>query len=478
MPNFLYTARDQRGIIQAGRLDVLSEDEVVAQLQHRGLLVISVSHKEIETVVQGKVPRRAKKSRRMHGRVAIEDQLLFCQQLATLVEAGVPLLKGFQVVCLQVESRKLLLALEEVQRDIEAGLTFRNALAKHPAVFSSMWLNMVETGEASGHLAQSLYQVARHYESAEHLQNEAKTALTYPAFLSLAVVGVITFFVYWLVPKFTTMFTSMGIELPPLTRFVIGVSHFAQRYVVWIVLSVVGFFTLLRAYLRTHSGQWVRDRLLLSLPGFQTFSSCLNLAEFTRGLSTLLESGVPLLSTLIILAVAGFFTLLRAYLRTNPGQWVRDRLLLSLPGFQTFFSYLNLAEFTRGLSTLLESGVPLLSALTILEKSVTNKVFGQSIQQVREAVQEGQSMAEPMDRETVFPPMAVQMIQVGEEVGELSKMTDRIARYYEARVETFIARMTRLFEPIAIVVMGLIVLVIVLAIFMPIFKMATGIRST
>ena len=409
MPSFVYTARDQQGAVQTGNLDGMTEDEVIATLQHRGLLVTSISQKDLTAGPKATAVRKAKSLRRMHTRVTTDDQVLLCQQLSTLVEAGVPLLKSLEVVSAQVESRLLLLACEEIRRDVAAGHTFRDALAKHPAIFSSLWLNLVETGEASGHLAESLKQLAHHFELAQHLQNEAKTALTYPLFLCVAAVAVLAVFVYWLIPKFATMFQSMeGMELPLLTRLVIGASDAARKYVVVIIGGAVGF-----SYL------------------------------------------------------------MRRYLSTSAGQWTRDRVLLHLPLFKTLFSYLQLAEFSRGLATLLESGVPLLTGLEILENSSTNKVYGRAIGTIKEFVKEGKTMAEPMDETGLFPPMTVQMVQVGEEVGELGKMVDRIARYYEERVETFICRMTRLFEPIAIVFMGGLVLIIVLSIFLPIFKMTT-----
>ena len=411
MPTFAYTARDRQGVVQSGRLDAMSEDDVVSMLQRRGLIVTSVLLNGALGAQPAAPIRRTSAPRRMHARVTVDDQVLLCQQLSTLVEAGVPLLKSLEVVSAQVESRLLFLALEEVRRDVAGGTSFRNGLAKHPAIFTRLWLNLVETGEASGHLAQSLKQLARHFEQAQHLRNEARTAMTYPIFLMGAAVLVIAVFVYWLIPKFTIIFESMeGLELPLLTRMVIGLSDAARHY--WVV---------------------------------------------------------------VILGAAGIFYALRYYLRTTMGQWMRDRLLLQIPLFKTLTNYLQLAEFSRGLSTLLESGVPLLSGLEILEHSATNKVYGQAVGHVKEAVKQGKSMAEPMAAEAeVFPPMTIQMVQVGEEVGELAKMVDRMAHYYEERVETFIARMTRLFEPIAIVFMGGLVLIIVLAIFMPIFKMATS----
>ena len=410
MPTFTYTSRDQKGVVQTGQLDALNEDQVIAMLQHRGLLVTSISRKDLAQAPKAAAAKSRR--RRMHTAVKVADQVLLCQQLSTLVDAGVPLLKSLKVASSQVESRLLLIALEEIYRDVEAGSTLRKALGKHPALFSNLWLNLVETGEASGHLAQAFQQLARHFEAAQHLQNEAKTALTYPAFLVVAATGVLALFVYWLIPKFTTMFASLDIELPLITRIIIGLSDAARRYVVVIIAGLV-------------------------LSGWA----------------------------------------LRSYLRTEAGQWTRDRLFLYLPLFKHLFTFVQLAEFSRGLATLLESGVPLLSSLEILETGATNKVYGQAIGEVKEAVKEGKTMYEPMDKTGMFPPMTVQMVQVGEEVGELAKMTGRIAKYYEEQVETFISRMTRLFEPIAIVVMGGLVLIIVLAIFMPIFKMAGGMKG-
>ena len=409
MPTFTYAARDDQGTVHRGVLDALTEDEVVTALQHRGLLITSISEKTLESARQASFRPSRRGRRRMHTPVNVDDQVLLCQQLATLVGAGVPLLKSLEVVSEQVESRVLMLALEDVRRDVAAGSTFRDALGKHPVVFSELWQNLVETGEASGHLSESLIQLARHFELAQHLQNETRTALTYPAFLLAAAVLVLGVFVYWLIPKFATMFQSMNVELPLLTRVVIGLSHAARKYVLLILAAAVGGF---------HGLRW--------------------------------------------------------FLRTPGGVWARDRLLLNLPLFSGLFANVQLAEFSRGLATLLESGVPLLSGLEILERSATNKIFGQAIGHVRAQVKEGKTMADPMEETGLFPPMTVQMVQVGEEVGELAKMVTQMAKYYEERVETFIARMTRLFEPIAIVVMGGMVLVIVLSIFMPIFKMATA----
>ena len=412
MPNFSYTARTRDGTVQTGRFEAANEDEAVTTLQHRGLIVVLLGHAEVAaSPVAKRVSARRVKGRRMHGRVTIGDQVLLCQQLATLVEAGVPLLKSLEVVSAQVESRVLLMALDQVRKEVEAGRTLKDALAKHQQVFSPLWLNLVETGEASGHLAEALQQLAYHFERSQHLRNEVQTAMTYPIFLVCASLAVLAVFMYFIIPKFSSMFGSMGMELPLITRVVLAASEVSRKYAVTMLLAV---------------------------------------------------------------GAVGY--LLVKYLRTEPGKWMKDRLMLQLPLFGTLMTYAQLAEFTQGLGTLLNSGVPLLSSLEILSNSATNKLYGQAISEVREAVKEGKSMAEPMAKIELFPPMAVQMVLVGEEVGELGKMVRRVSSYYEERAETLIARMTKLFEPIAILFMGVLVLVIVLSIFLPIFKMAGGVN--
>ena len=388
----------------------MDEDQVAAILQHRGLLVTSIRPKDQVSGGTGAGLSRSRAAK-LHGRVTTEDRVLLCQQLATLSEAGIPLLKSLEVVSAQVESRRLLLALDDIRRRIQAGSTFREALVRHPAVFSKLWLNLIGTGESSGHLADSLKQLARHFESERQLKSAATTAMTYPAFLMCAVVLVLTAFVYFIIPKFTIVFASSQMPLPPLTQFVIGMSRGARRYWFLIIPGAIGL-------------------------------------------------------------VYGLYQ----YILTPGGSWVKDRVLLRLPVFGTLFVNIQLAEFTRGLSTLLESGVPLLSTLEILADSATNRVYGQAITQIQESVKEGKSMSHMMDETGVFPPMVIQMTLVGEEVGELAKMADRLATYYQERIQVYIDRMTRLFEPIAIVIVAGVVLIVVLSIFMPIFQMAGGFK--
>ena len=407
MASYQYLARDRSGVAQRGQLDARGEEDVLNILQGRGLIVTSISRKDL-----GGGAHKTGTARRMHGRISTEDKVRFCQQFATLVEAGVPLVKSLEVICSQVESRPLFLALERVRRDIESGDTLRDAVAKHPNIFTAFWLNLIETGEASGHLAQSLEQLASYLEAAQQIRSKAMTAMIYPLVLIGAAVVAVAVFMLKIIPIFSGVFTSMGVQLPLLTQALIAASALSRRY------------------------------------------------------ALVLAAGVA------VGAVA-----LKRFVQTEQGRWLVDGFLLKLPIFNKLIIGLQLAQFARGLSTLLESGVPILHALDIMASSASNKRFGKAITQVKGNVREGKTMAEPLAETGLFPPMVVQMVQVGEEIGELGKMLDRVAKYYERQVTIFVDRMSVLFEPIAIVVMAVVVGTIVVAMYMPIFNLASTYRA-
>ena len=406
MPSFLYNARDRNGVLQTGHLDAVGEEEVVAILQNRGLIVTRLTRKDTEGPQQARTKGTGRRRLRAGG-VKTGDKVQFCQQLATLLDAGIPLVKSLEVVGRQVESKTLLLAIDQMQQDIEAGQTFRDAMAKHPKVFSDFWMNLVETGEASGHLGQSLHQLSTYLESAQALQSKAATAMTYPLVLIAAAGICMGIFMLKIIPVFTGIFESMNMELPPLTKMIIGLSDFTRHYVLVVAAGAVGAFWGAKQFFRSEGG-----RLLL------------------------------------------------------------DRFLLSVPVFNKLFIGLQLAQFARGLATLLESGVPILYSLEITATSSSNQVYRRAIAEIKDFVREGKTMAEPLSESGLFPPMMVSMVQVGEEIGELGKMLDRVATYYEEQVATFIERMSVLFEPLAIMVMAGVIGVLVVAMFMPIFNMA------
>lgn len=401
MALFAYTARDSQGIETTGRLEAANEDEVLSVLQTRGLVVTSLTRQE-SWAAQATSQRVA---RRLHGRVTLDDRVLVCEQLAILLDAGVPLLRTLEVICAQVESRSLLNALNQVRREIESGSSFRDALAKHPRIFTDLWLNVVETGEASGHLPQSLSHLARYLDSVRNIQRKAATALTYPVALIVAAVGATTIFLVKIIPIFAMLFESVNAPLPLLTRLVMALSDL------------------------------LRERfVLLALGG----------------------------AVVVVVAVQFF--------KTDAGRWFLDRLLLRIPLFDRLFVYLQITQFAQGLSAMLDSGVPILYSLEIMERSAGNRVYARAIGEIKESVRTGHLMADPMGATGLFPPMVVQMVLVGEEIGKLGEMLTRVAQYYEMKVNTFIERLTALFEPFAIMVMAVVIGTLVIAMYLPIFQ--------
>lgn len=401
MDTFGYVARDKKGKVIRGVLEAPSQDELVATLQSRGLLITSVVSQKGAKVSKRKVRGR------FHTRVKIDDLALLARQLATLLGAGITLLKALEIVGQQIESRRLASAIEGVRRDIEAGSSFRDALARHPRMFSDFWMGIVETGESSGQLPSILDQLSKYLESAMAFQRKTVSALVYPAVLVFAVIMVLTIFTTRIIPTFSEIFESFEVPLPLITTMIISLSKFLREKIGYIFLFLVGL---------------------------------------------------------------GYVT--SRYIRTKSGRWMFDQLKLKLPVFGSLFHQVALARFARGLTMLVSSGVPLLYALEISARSATNKVFVKALEDVKTGVRDGKTMAGPLGKNALFPPMVVQMVNVGEETGKLGEMLSRTADYYEERVEAFVTRLTSMFEPILLIVMGVIVGILVISMFLPIFSVA------
>lgn len=409
MPDFFYKVRTREGKLESGSMKAVSEDNLVTALQGRGYVVISVSKKKEEIIssAREKKGKPLSRKRKFHSQIKTDDMIMFSRQLATMLDAGVTLLRSLGIISQQIESRQLYKTVEEMKKDIEKGKTFRDALSRHPKVFSKFWVNLVETGEASGHLPSSLEQLVKFLETSGSIQRKVVSALIYPAVLSVVATGSIIIFLVKIIPVFSEIFDGFNIELPPLTQAVIEVSD----------------------VVRHHFG-------------------------------------------LIIIVVVGVIFIVRKYIQTEQGRWNLDCLKLKLPVFGPLFQIISVSRFSNSLGTLIKSGVPILHGLEIVEKATGNKLFEQAISEVKESVREGKTMAEPLEKNLLFPPMFVQMVKVGEEIGELSKMLDRVSEFYDERVTVFVERLSVLFEPVAIVVMGGIVGLLVVSMFMPIFQIS------
>jgi type IV pilus assembly protein PilC len=408
MPKFSYIARDTTGKKITGVEEAGSQEEIVGRLQAKDLIVVNIvsDHKEGAPAFKEEGQRKAK-FRPQHSGVKDEDLTLFCRQLATLLGAGVTILKSLDIISQQVSSRKLQQVLRDLQRNMEAGVSLHETMAKHPKVFNELWVNLVESGEASGNLAIILSRLANYLERMEAFKRKVISALIYPVILTVAGLGALLFLSVKIIPTFAELFKGFNVELPALTKILLVISSTLRRY------------------------------MLVGLVG-----------------STIL------------------FFLFRKYTRSGEGRRQWERFKFDMPVLGDFFHALILERFSSEMSTLVESGVPILYSLEIAERSVGNVIVGDIIRKIKEDVREGKPLSQPLEKSGFFEPMFVQMVAIGEEIGELSQMFKKINAFYQEYVETFLTRFTAMFEPLMLIFMGVVIGVMVIGMFLPIFQIS------
>jgi type IV pilus assembly protein PilC len=346
------------------------------------------------------------------GKVKDKDIVVFTRQFATMIDAGLPLVQALEILSTQVENKSFGKVLAQVKIDVESGSTYADALKKHPRVFSELYGNMVAAGEAGGILDTILNRLAAYIEKSMKLKKKVKGAMVYPAVVSSIAVMVIAVIMIFVVPTFSKMFTTLGGTLPLPTRLV------------------------------------------------------MNLSNFIAGIGGLLVAGA-------IVAIVVFIVQFR---RTEKGQHITDKILLRLPIFGMLINKVAVAKFTRTLGTLVSSGVPILDGLEITAKTSGNKVVEYAIMEVRKAVMGGKTLAEPITKAKVFPPMVTHMIAVGESTGALDAMLGKIADFYDDEVDASVSNLTAMMEPMLMVFLGGAVGFIVVAMYLPIFKLITLIK--
>jgi len=407
MPKFFYIARDRSGKKTSGVEEASSSEEVASRLQAKDLIVVSVSGEESMKRPGALKPEAGVKSKfkPKHYRVTGDDLVAFCRQLATLLGASVTILKSLDIISQQVASRRLYNTIMDLKKNMEAGLSLHEAVAKHPGVFSELWVNLMESGEASGNLAMVLNRLASYLERNAAFKKKIISALIYPMLLMFAGLGALLFLTVKIIPTFTEIFAGFNIELPLLTKMLISASFFIRKYILMIFVSIIVAFI--------------------------------------------------------------FF---HRYIKTKPGRRQYEKFLFSLPVVGEFFRTLIIERFTSEMATLVESGVPILYSLEIVEHSVDNLTLGEIISKVKDDVREGKPLSQPMDKSGFFDPLAVQMVSIGEEIGELSNMFKRLNTFYQEYVDTFLTRITAMFEPLMLIFMGAVIGLMVIGMFLPIFQ--------
>ncbi|MBX3177641.1 MAG: type II secretion system F family protein [Candidatus Hydrogenedentes bacterium] len=346
---------------------------------------------------------------KLNKRVKTAELLVFTRQLSTIVSAGLPLMQGLDILADQTEDPNFGAVIDAIAQDVESGETFSDALRKYPRAFPDLYVSMVRSGEASGDLDGVLLQLADYLEASEELKRRIKSAMTYPVVAFSMIVLIASGLIIFVVPQFATIFEQMGGTLPAPTRILIAISDF----------------------LRT----WY---------------------------------AIP---TMVAVALAIHFSL-KAYAQTETGRYNLDKARLRVPVFGMLWRKVAISRFTRTLSTLTRSGVAILQALEITERTAGNEVFARAVREAADSVRNGDTLADPLMRSEVFPSMVTRMIGVGEKTGALEIMLQKISDFYDAEVKALVDSLTSLIEPILIGLMGLVVGGIVIALFMPILMLS------
>jgi len=399
MPTFGYVVKDKVGKTHTGTLESESRNTLIEQLWKQEFVVLSIEERAKARFSLLKVGQPSVKA---------EQLVIVSRQLATMVDSGIPIAPALEVLADQLEDRNFRLILQKVRDDIEAGSSLSEAISRHPRAFSEFFVNMVRAGESSGRLDEILDRVATYIEKVSVLQRKVKASLFYPAFVTVLAIGITAFLLIVIVPKFKEIFQSLGGELPLPTQLLLSLSEFMGKYLFY---------------------------------------------EGVGGLA---------------LAIA-----FRVYLGTPGGRLWFDRLSLKVPVIGKLLQKVFIARFARTLATLVRSGVPILSSLEIVAKTAGNRVVERAVMAARSSIKEGQNIADPLTQSQVFPAMVTRMIAVGEKTGELEKMLTKIADFYENEVDAAVTALTSLIEPLVIAGLGVVIGGIVVALFLPIFKIST-----
>ncbi len=398
MTVYRYVGKGKDGLEKKGEIDAPTQDQALGQLRRQGTTVSSIKTKpkDIELNIPG-----------FKKRVSDKDVVTFTRQFATMIDAGLPLVQCLEILGAQTENKTFSQAINKVRADVEGGSTFADALKKHPRVFSDLYVNMVAAGEAGGILDTILNRLATYIEKTIALKKKVKGAMVYPAVILTVAVGVVALMMLFVIPTFAKMFTEFGGQLPAPTRIVMGMSDFMLKF--W----------------------WA-----------------------------------------ILIIVIGPIVAIRQFYRTPRGQEVIDAILLKVPVVGILIRKVAVAKFTRTLSTLITSGIPILEGMDIVARTAGNKVIEKAIMKTKTGISEGKTIAEPLKATNVFPPMVVQMISVGEASGALDTMLSKIADFYDEEVDTAVGGLTAMMEPMLMVFLGVVIGFIVIAMYLPVFKLA------
>lgn len=410
MPTYVVRARDTKGNAKREKITADSPVEARTALREKGLFVQELT--EDRGLVDKLSTLDLKDLQTALTSVTVKDKAVFSRQFAVLINAGVALVRGLGVLSDQCPNPKLKKSLQEISGDVQQGTNLSDAMRKHPQCFDALYVSMVQAGEVGGVLDEVMNRLAKLLEDVARLQNQIKSAMTYPIAVGVIAVSIFLGMCIFLLPIFANIFEELDAELPAFTAFMIGISNFLRSPYVLILVAVI-----------------------------------------------------------VVLAFA-----YRQYYKTKVGRETMDRFFLKMPLFGDLIQKTATARFCRTFGALSRSGVPILTALEIVRDTAGNQIIANAVDEARKEVQTGGMISLALQREKVFPIMAIQMISIGEETGEIDTMLMKVADFYEDEVEQAVKALTSILEPIMIVILGGMVGSILVAMYLPIFGIMDAIK--
>jgi type IV pilus assembly protein PilC len=396
---FMWEATTKAGEPRRGELEASDEYAVRGALRRQGLRAVLIKEKpkdilEYFAFLQPKIKEK--------------NVVIFARIFSTMINSGLPLVQCLDLLAMQETNKTFAKVIRAVKEDIEGGSTLTDALKKYPNIFDDLFVNLVSAGESGGILDVILSRLSNYMEKAIKLKRKVKGAMTYPISVLVISIAVVALLLIKVIPVFQKMFEDVGGALPLPTQFLVNASQFTRSYFLYMVIAVVGIFYAIKRFYRTERGRVLIDRWVLKAPVFG-----------------------PLLRKVAV------------------------------------------AKFTRTMSTMLSSGVPILEALVIVSKTAGNRIIEHALLETRKSISGGKTIAEPLAESKLFPPMVVQMIAVGEATGAIDVMLGKIADFYDDEVDAAVSAMTSLLEPLMMVFLGGVVGGMLIAMYLPIFKMAS-----
>src|SRR5688572_25021791 len=419
MPTYAYEAMNASGQEVKDEVEAASSEEAIAKIRQKGFFPTKVREKAAKKNVRKKAAadQTAATTRKMPfaiGGVSTKQLTAFTRQLSTLQDAGLPILRSLQILEQQQKPGLLKAIIGAVAEDVEGGGTLSDAMAKYPKAFDKLYVNMINAGEAGGVLDLILARLADFMEKAAKLKKKVIGAMIYPAVVITIAIGIVSMIMVFVIPKFETIFADFGTKLPPITQILLDVSRWFANWGWAYVLASPIVFGLTWRLIRTSEG----------------------------------------------------------------GMYVTDLIKLKVPILGTIIGKSSIGRFTRTLGTLISAGVPILDAINITKETCGNEVYARALSKVHDAIREGESMADPLRATKVCDAIVVNMVDVGEETGDLDKMLIKVADNYDSDVDVLVSSLISILEPVMVVILGVIVGFIVIALFMPMITLIQGMTSS